>query len=284
MALVDDRQVNERRHREFNRSVTQSPRGDAASQKSPRRRAWGKRYATRLMITDIAVITCSTFAVDLAQVEGAGGGIDTGSGLRWLLFTGILAGVWLAGLALFGSRDAQVTGVGAEEYKRVANATFALAGSVAVMSYLLQLDLPRRYLVLMVPVGLVALLVSRFAWRRWLHLRRDLGHMSSRVLAVGDLRSVQELLGELQRSPRAGYRIVGACVECEAKPEALPGVPVLGPLSEVARVARELDVDAVAVTSSGSFWDRAGKAALLGLGGNLDRAYSGSSPYQCGWT
>ena len=42
-------------------------------------------------------------------------------------------------------------------------------GVVAIASYLFKLDLPRSYLLIMMPAGLVALLASRFGWRRWLH-------------------------------------------------------------------------------------------------------------------
>jgi hypothetical protein len=105
----------------------------------------------------------------------------------------------------------------------------------AIASYLFKLELPRSYLLIMMPAGLAALLASRFAWRRWLHRQRDAGAYMSNVLAVGNIHTVTELLRDLRRAPRAGYKVIGVCVtqsprSVDADSEqllAIDGVPVL---------------------------------------------------------
>ena len=92
------------------------------------------------------------------------------------------------------------------------HATLVVFGLIAIAAYLFQLDLPRSYLLVMMPAGLTAVLASRFVWRRWLHHRRDLGEYMSQVLAVGNIHTVTELLRDLRRAPRAGYKVIGVCV------------------------------------------------------------------------
>jgi exopolysaccharide biosynthesis polyprenyl glycosylphosphotransferase len=93
-----------------------------------------------------------------------------------------------------------------------------------------------------------------------LHNRRDSGKYLSNVLAVGDQHTVSELLQDLRRAPRAGYRIVGVCVGESGHDLGggrgagnVDGIPILGTLDEVVAVARSSGADAVAVTSSTSF-------------------------------
>jgi exopolysaccharide biosynthesis polyprenyl glycosylphosphotransferase len=172
----------------------------------------------------------------------------------------LLVGAWLVALAVSGSRDPKAVGHGPVEYKRVIQASLSVFGLVAIGSYLFQLDLPRSYLVIMLPAGLAALLVSRYLWRRWLHHRRDDGRYMAHVLAVGDRHTVVELLQDLKRAPRAGYRVVGVCVgedprhpEKNKTPGFVDGVPILGSLDQVAEVARTCGADTVAVTSTTAF-------------------------------
>ncbi|MFN8198099.1 MAG: sugar transferase [Nakamurella multipartita] len=177
--------------------------------------------------------------------------------------------VWLLALDWSGSRDGTVTGHGPTEYKRVIQASLSVFGLAAIGSFLFDLDMPRSYVIMMLPAGLTMLLASRYVWRRWLYRRRDNGAMMATVVAVGDRHAVGELVADLARSPRAGYRVVGACVSPDpAAPDAthFAGVPVLGVPADVAEVATELGADAVAVTASASF----GPSAVRRLSWDLE--------------
>src|SRR4029078_3374835 len=83
----------------------------------------------------------------------------------WALTLALLL-VWALALSWNGSRDPKSIGYGPLEYKRIIQATFAVFGVAAISSYLFRLELPRSYLLIMMPAGLAALLASPFVWGR----------------------------------------------------------------------------------------------------------------------
>ncbi|WP_395726422.1 sugar transferase [Nakamurella sp.] len=252
--------------REFREAATRSPRPAVQPGRSARR-TWSDRYARRLFVTDLVCVLWAGLGVHLfeppipTRVSSAPGDV------WFVVATAFLVVVWLLALAWSGSRDGTVTGHGPSEYKRVIQASVSVFGLAAIGSFLFDLDLPRSYVILMLPAGLVALLATRYLWRRWLFRRRDVGDMMSKVVAVGDRHAVGELLADLARAPRAGYRVVGVCVtDGRAARDDLDGVPVLGVPSEVAAVATSIGADAVAVTSSAAF----GPSAVRRLSWDLE--------------
>jgi len=228
----------------------------------PKHRGWGVRYASRLAVTDLLALVLASLAVHLLsltnpQVVPVGEPVYLPT---WALTVSLLV-VWARALTWSGSRDPKSIGYGALEYKRIIQATFAVFGLVAISSYLFKLELPRSYLLIMMPAGLVALLASRFSWRRWLHRQRDVGACMSNVLAVGNIHTVTELLRDLRRAPRAGYKVIGVCVRQNPRSVdadsgqllAIDGVPVLGGLDDVAEIVRSSGADTVAITATASF-------------------------------
>jgi exopolysaccharide biosynthesis polyprenyl glycosylphosphotransferase len=234
--------------------------GPAISTGAPRYRSWGRRYARRLLVTDALSLLGAAVVVHLIRYPGSiDGSVDRY--LPYLALTGILVVVWMQALAWSGSRDPKTIGYGTVEYKRVIHATFAVFGLAAILSYLFRLELPRSYLLVMMPAGLVMVLLSRYVWRKWLHRRRGEGDYFTRVLAVGNVHTVTELLRDLRRAPHAGYKVVGVCIRQDPRMVdadggeliEVDGVPVLGGLDDVAGVAKSCGADTVAVTSSASF-------------------------------
>jgi len=227
----------------------------------PGRRNWNQRYVRRLLITDILALISAGIGVHLIAVPSIPTAVSsTPAYPPFIAATIALVVTWFFAMTWTGSRDVKVVGHGPVEYKRVLHASFGLFGLVAIGSFLFQLDLPRSYLLIMQPVGLVALLVSRYGWRRWLHRMRAEGDYMSHVLAVGDLHTVAELVRDLERAPLAGYRVVGVCLTREGRrgdegpmPSIVEGVPVLGGVDDVAEIARTCAADTVAVTSSAAF-------------------------------
>jgi len=239
------------------------------------RRTWADRYARRLFVTDLLCLTGVAAGVHLFAPPIPTRISAEPTHLPFLAATALLVVVWLLALDWSGSRDGTVTGHGPTEYKRVIQASLSVFGLAAIGSFLFDLNLPRSYVILMLPAGLAMLLASRYVWRRWLFRRRDDGEMMAKVVAVGDRHTVGELLADLDRAPRAGYLVVGVCVNPDpAAPGAaeLDGVPVLGVPTDVARIATEMGADAVAVTASAAFspsavrrlsWDLEGTATEL---------------------
>jgi exopolysaccharide biosynthesis polyprenyl glycosylphosphotransferase len=232
----------------------------AAVAARPKRRSWGVRYAAKVTITDLLALALASLAVHLVHLPTLQPVVLGEPTTYWALTLALLL-VWALALSWTGSRDPKSIGYGPLEYKRIFQATFAVFGVAAIASYLFKLELPRSYLLIMMPAGLVALLASRFAWRRWLHRQRDAGAYMSNVLAVGNIHTVTELLRDLRRAPRAGYKVIGVCVtqsprSVDADSEkllAIDGVPVLGGLDNVAEIVRTSGADTVAITATASF-------------------------------
>src|SRR6478609_1494632 len=135
---------------------------------------WGQRFASWLYLTDGVALIWAAVGVHLVHPQGVTSRSSTGSAyLPFLALTVALLILWMFALGWSGSRDAKTIGYGALEYKRVINATIALFGLVAILSYLFQLNLPRSYLLIMMPADLLAILATRYVWRRWLHAQRD---------------------------------------------------------------------------------------------------------------
>ena len=124
----------------------------------------------------------------------------------------LLAIAWLVALSVFESRDISLVGVGSEEYRRVVSATMWVFGAVAVVSLVLQTQVSRGYLVIALPVGLVALVVGRHLLRRNLIKRRNRGEFITRVVVLGSADSVDVLCTHLGRSTPAGYSVAAACI------------------------------------------------------------------------
>jgi len=160
--------------------------------------------------------------------------------------------VWMVLLAAHSAYSPRLFGAGNEEFRTVFTASVVTAGSVGMVSYLLQLDLSRGFVLLVFFLGIPMLLVERYAARKMLHRVRVRGHLLHRVVAVGGPSAVRELVEVLRRERYAGYEIVGACV-----PRGIPvdegdmKVPHLGTVGDTRRVCDEVGADTVLVARGG---------------------------------
>mgnify|MGYP005810170653 CR=1 FL=1 len=192
--------------------------------------------------------------------------------LSWVLRGGIpfvavatlLLVAWAVSLHTAGAYDTRFAGTGATEYTAVAKATLGTFSALAILSYALKLEIARGFVLLALPLGLAALVVAHWLWRRWLCRRRAAGQLLHRVLVVGDHQALTHLIATLDRSPEAGYSVVGAC--CSDNGLAIGRVPVVGHELDAADIARQLRVDAVACASSATL----GASAVRALSWRLE--------------
>ena len=212
----------------------------------------------RMGITDLLVIIWAVLGAQLIRFgpDAAGAPLPAVQHISlvstYTFFSAVLVGAWLLILRIHGAYDQRLLGHGPEEYKAVATASFWLFGVLAVVSYVLRLDVARGYVAMALPAGMIGLLVSRWLWRRWLTLHRVQGLMSASVLVVGDHDHLVNLIRALNSVPEAGYQVVAACCD-EPDRSSFGHVPVLGDESEAAEVARRIGVNTVACTSSSRF-------------------------------
>ena len=89
---------------------------------------------------------------------------------------------WLFFLWFNGSRETNILGFGADEYKRLTNAALFSFTFIAFVSYIFKLEISRAFVLLVFPFGLFMLFVTRRFLRRRLLKARANGRYLSRVL------------------------------------------------------------------------------------------------------
>lgn len=119
-----------------------------------------------------------------------------------------IAVLWWGLLALRGSYDQRIIGIGTEEVRRVISATMYTFAVVAGVSYLIRADISRAYAFVSLPLGLFLVILGRFAWRSWLYRQRATDRMMHRTIVVGSGPAADELSSRMQQDAFAGYLIV----------------------------------------------------------------------------
>lgn len=211
-----------------------------------------RRYVRFLAALDTIVVALAVLCGYLARF---GAEQPRGSQIPYLLVGPGLVAVWLFALKAHRCYDDRVLGYGADEYRRVGSASLRLAGGVAIAGYIANVGVARGFLAISFAVGTVGLVFARFVARKRLHRARARGAgWSRRVLVVGDIPHVMELVHTLRREPYTGYQVVGACIPealLAPVPQRLGDVPVVGSFRAIVDAAAAIGADTIAVTASG---------------------------------
>lgn len=175
---------------------------------------------------------------------------------------------WVLALAVNGAYTRRHLGDGPEEFGSVLRTGFAVTATLGLVSYVFQLELPRRDVLLAVPLITVGTALGRYAWRRWLHARRAQGLSMSRTLVVGEPSAVAEMSAHLGREHFHGIQVVGACAPVAAPDATQPDrsqpdrtqvaphgtktsqVELLGAIAEVPQVVVDHQIDTVIVVGA----------------------------------
>lgn len=209
--------------------------------------SWPTRYSSLVLVTDLAAILVATATALLLSLPSA----DQAQPRAYVVGL-VLVTLWLASLAAERSRDRRIVGIGVEEYGRVWRATWHVFAAVALAAYVAEVDLPREYVAVAIPLGTALLLVGRYGARVYLKRLRRRGRALSRIVLTGSRSGVAELAREIAARPLAGYVVVGACVP-DGDPlegEWLGDVPVLGDVLDVPHTVTRVRADAVAVVGA----------------------------------
>jgi len=206
---------------------------------------WAREYVLRTAMFDFALAAlCSTAAIEIRF----GGRV----GLEYALVCVALPLLWVATLLLFGAYSVRSIGTGSDEFRKVLNAGFSLTAGLAILSYAVNIELSREYLLLAMPTLTAADLCARLVRRKRLHRRRARGQCMSTVLAVGPEPAVADLVRELRRGTYHGLAVAAACLGGGTTSKEVAGIPVFGGLTvdEVVSAVRRSGADTVAVLSS----------------------------------
>src|ERR687890_8062 len=124
--------------------------------------------------------------------------------------------------------------------------------ALALGSYSVDVLLPRRLVLLSVPVSAVLTCCYRYLLRRRLHARRARGEALMKTLVVGSPSAVDDVVRDLSTVPYHGYSVVGACVPSTLSDVGITGgVDVVGTLSDIPQAVIDHEVDVVIVAGSG---------------------------------
>lgn len=174
---------------------------------------------TRLVVSDALVLLVVFLLGLLISSRASTWAIDPVLAIYGVPF--VIAGLWLGMLALRGSYDQRVIGLGTEEIRRVVSATLYTFAVVAGVSYLIRADISRAYAFVSLPLGLLLIVVGRFAWRGWLYRRRARGEFQHRTVVVGSGPASEEIDDRLTRDAYAGYAVVARCAAPQPSGESL---------------------------------------------------------------
>jgi exopolysaccharide biosynthesis polyprenyl glycosylphosphotransferase len=152
-------------------------------------------------------------------------------------------------IRVVGGYEMRFLGNGSDEFRRVLNAGVSLTAALALISYAVNNELSRAYLVISMPVIIMLDLSARFALRKQLHRLRTAGRCMSTVVAVGHEAAVAQLINELRREPHHGLDVIAACLPDGTTLSEVAGVPVVGDLDATADVVRNIGAGTVAVLS-----------------------------------
>lgn len=233
-------------------------------------RPWSHSYLLRLRISDTAIILAAIAAAFVVRF-GPDDVATNVSGLPvpYLAISLVIAVAWSIALSAGHTRDARVCGMGLAEYRRVASASALTFGALAIVFLIGKVDIARGYFVLALPIGAVALLGSRWMWRRWLMAQRRYDHYLSRAIVVGDPDDVGYVAGQIKAKSGAAYQVVGVAVDDPDRTDVTVGgqrLPVVGGLGDVTEAASRLGADTVIVAGQ----PRGGSRYIRNLGWALE--------------
>jgi len=201
----------------------------------------------RTYVRQIAVADFSAAVV--AAIAAVAVRFGTRPNDRYIMLSLALPLLWVIAVRVFGGYEKRFLGTGPDEFRRILNAGLSLTGALALISYAVNNELSRVYLVVSMQVIVVLDLLVRFLLRKRLHHLRARGRCMSTVVAVGHEPAVRQLISELRREPHHGLQVVAACLTYESTAIEVDGVPVVGDLDDAASVVRNIKAGTVAVLS-----------------------------------
>ncbi|MGR0159866.1 sugar transferase [Paenarthrobacter nitroguajacolicus] len=212
---------------------------------------WTHSLTNSLRMTDTALVAGAVFSGFVINTGGLTLAAESPAYTRHLMMGLILGVLWLGSLEVYRTRDPKVLGVGPEEYKRVLSASFRVFGFLGIVAVVFRLDAVSSFVLVSLPLGLVALTGSRWAFRRWLSHEKSRGRCLSRAIVVGEPQDVRYVIKQINRKSGAAYSILGACLPGARRGAVLKvdhlRVPVLSSIYGITHTVRQTGANAVIV-------------------------------------
>ena len=221
---------------------------------SHERRKW-------IRVADLVCIVWASFGAQIARFGLNQDTLSLGDTIAapyWVVSVLVIVSWWIV-LGLSGSRENLVLGYGSEEYKRVINSTLSLFGSIAIFSYVFQLDTARGYVAIALPLGILSLLVGRWSMRMLLVSARQRGIGVKPLIIIGGPVASKHLHRQLKLHPEAGFVPVatyhpgyGTDYDSKIGSNELPNLGTSTSLSDITSAISDSSASAVAITTGAS--------------------------------
>lgn len=161
------------------------PAGPGRSESSFRQAQvnWVNQYH-RLLIVAALVIAAVTAHNTRFGLSTSGSLPISAFELGCLQISIVIALSGMLALGLYKSRDARTVGIGIDGCTRVINASATLLGLIALVRFVLNIDIARGFFVLALPSGMAGLIAARWRLRQRLITRQEPGHYLPRVISL----------------------------------------------------------------------------------------------------
>ncbi|HEY0816555.1 MAG TPA: sugar transferase [Pseudonocardia sp.] len=202
-----------------------------------KRPAWEGRYVRAVIVSDAAAVTATCTAAVLFSPLST----DLGNSLLSAVIGPAVALLLLVAISLAGAVDLAVLGAGSAEYRRLVRGCAAAGIGLGLVGLATGLENVRSWVFGVMPAACLLAVLGRITLRKALRRRRARGECTRTVLAVGTADAVADLISRTRRNPHHGWVVTGACTPTGAGldgTDAVLGVPVIGDLDDVAKVAR----------------------------------------------
>ena len=175
---------------------------------------WKPKLRRNLAFFDLLTLLFTISLVLILRFPNTWQGSLNDYELRNIFLSLFVLGSWLFFLWFNGSRDTNILGFGADEYKKLTNATLLSFTFIAFISYIFKLEISRGFVLLVFPLGLLFLFIVRRVLRRRLIRARNQGRYLSRVLLLHSGLS-DPVEARLAHAQHAGFSIVHKSVTAE---------------------------------------------------------------------
>jgi exopolysaccharide biosynthesis polyprenyl glycosylphosphotransferase len=211
---------------------------------------WYIPYAIALIGLDyLALVLASATAV--ATLDRATSGFRDQIGLFNAVVYVALPLTWLITLWGYGGYDRRYLGVGTDEFKRVARASWTVMAIAAFTAFAFKVTISRFSFGVVLVGGLFYILIVRYMMRRVLYVLRGHGYAVNRLLLVGTLPETLEVHTAITRNREAG--MVPVAIHLSEGYTSVREVRMPVPVHagrDVVSLVREVGADTIAVCGS----------------------------------
>lgn len=224
----------------------------AFARPAARRAKWHRTYVLWLIFADaLCALGASYTAVSLFSNDRVTAGFNDDRVFQSIAYAGLPLG-WLVLLWANGAYDRRVIGTGAEEFKRVARTTIAVAASLGFLAFGLQREVSRLSFATVVLGAMTYIVVTRLLWRKVLHILRGRGRLATdRMLLLGSLPETLFVYKVVARNPATGLVPIAIHLteNVTAARRAMSPVPIYHG-RDLVELVQEIKADTIAVCGS----------------------------------